>query len=106
LDWNLDIWRCEAWNGPLGSVFDLDRIPDQREPCSAGMMACYRNASIVDARRGRGHGCGAGARSRSNKDLRWLHSLTQRHSVALGTDRGDTEDAPLGSSAEASHGQC
>ena len=47
LDWNLDIWRCEAWNEPLGSVFDLDRIPDQREPCNACMMGCYRNASML-----------------------------------------------------------
>jgi len=47
LDWNLDIWRCEAWNEPLGSVFELDRIPDQREPCNACMMACYRNASML-----------------------------------------------------------
>ena len=47
LDWNLDIWRCEAWNQPLGSVFDLDRIADQREPCNACMMACYRNASML-----------------------------------------------------------
>jgi Radical SAM superfamily len=47
LDWSLDIWRCEAWNEPLGSVFDLDRIPDQREPCNACMMACYRNASML-----------------------------------------------------------
>jgi MoaA/NifB/PqqE/SkfB family radical SAM enzyme len=47
LDWNLDIWRCEAWNEPLGSVFDLDRIPDQREACNACMMACYRNASML-----------------------------------------------------------
>lgn len=47
LDWNLDIWRCEAWNEPLGSVFDLDRIPDQREVCNACMMACYRNASTL-----------------------------------------------------------
>jgi hypothetical protein len=46
-DWNLDIWRCEAWNEPLGSVFDLDRIPDQREPCNACMMACDRNASML-----------------------------------------------------------
>ena len=36
-----------AWNEPLGSVFDLDRIPDQREPCTACMMACYRNASML-----------------------------------------------------------
>ena len=47
LDWNLDIWRCEAWHEPLGSVFDLDRIPDQREPCNACMMGCYRNASML-----------------------------------------------------------
>ncbi|MBV9687690.1 MAG: radical SAM protein [Alphaproteobacteria bacterium] len=47
LDWNLDIWRCEAWNEPMGSVFDLDRIPDQREPCNACMMGCYRNASML-----------------------------------------------------------
>jgi MoaA/NifB/PqqE/SkfB family radical SAM enzyme len=47
LDWNLDIWRCEAWHEPLGSVFDLDHIPDQREPCNACMMASYRNASML-----------------------------------------------------------
>jgi len=47
LDWNLDIWRCEAWNEPLGSVFDLDNIPSQRDPCNACMMACYRNASML-----------------------------------------------------------
>src|SRR5215471_2095735 len=31
----------------MGSVFDLDRIPDQREPCNACMIACYRNASML-----------------------------------------------------------
>jgi len=47
LDWNLDIWRCEAWSEPMGSVFELDAIPDQREPCFDCMMACYRDASAV-----------------------------------------------------------
>jgi hypothetical protein len=47
LDWNLNIWRCEAWKEPLGSVFDLDRIPDQRDACNACMVACYRNASML-----------------------------------------------------------
>ena len=41
IDWNLDIWRCEAWAKPMGSVFDLDSIPDQVEPCFDCMMACY-----------------------------------------------------------------
>jgi MoaA/NifB/PqqE/SkfB family radical SAM enzyme len=47
LDWNLDIWRCEAWNRPLGSVFDFENIPDQREPCHACMMGCYRTTSAL-----------------------------------------------------------
>jgi hypothetical protein len=47
LDWNLDIWRCEAWSQPLGSVFDLDDFPDQRDPCFACTMSCYRNASAL-----------------------------------------------------------
>jgi MoaA/NifB/PqqE/SkfB family radical SAM enzyme len=47
LDWNLDIWRCEAWREPLGSIFEFDQIADQREPCNACMMACYRNASVL-----------------------------------------------------------
>jgi MoaA/NifB/PqqE/SkfB family radical SAM enzyme len=45
LDWNLDIWRCEAWSQPLGSVFDLEDFPDQRDACFACTMSCYRNAS-------------------------------------------------------------
>jgi MoaA/NifB/PqqE/SkfB family radical SAM enzyme len=47
LDWNLVIWRCEAWSKPLGSVFDLDRIPDQRDPCTACTMNCYRDTSVL-----------------------------------------------------------
>ncbi len=47
IDWNLDIWRCEAWAEPMGSVFDLDSIPDRCEPCFACMMGCYRNASAM-----------------------------------------------------------
>jgi hypothetical protein len=31
----------------MGSVFDLDHLPDQREPCNACMMACYRSASAL-----------------------------------------------------------
>jgi MoaA/NifB/PqqE/SkfB family radical SAM enzyme len=47
LDWNLNIWRCEAWSQPLGSVFDLDGFPDQRDECNACTMACYRHASAL-----------------------------------------------------------
>ncbi|HLX71999.1 MAG TPA: radical SAM protein [Verrucomicrobiae bacterium] len=47
IDWNLNVWRCEAWNKPYGSVFDLDKIPDCRDRCTACMMSCYRDASVL-----------------------------------------------------------
>jgi MoaA/NifB/PqqE/SkfB family radical SAM enzyme len=47
LDWNLQIWRCEAWSKPLGSVFDFEHIPDCRDRCTACMMSCYRDTSVM-----------------------------------------------------------
>lgn len=47
LDWDLNIWRCEAWSKPLGSVFDLDRIPICRDRCTACMMSCYRDTTVM-----------------------------------------------------------
>jgi MoaA/NifB/PqqE/SkfB family radical SAM enzyme len=104
LDWNLDIWRCEAWNEPQGSVFDLDRIPDQRtlQFLHDGLLPqCQR----ADARRRRRHGCRAGARGRSSRSCGGVAVPAQRGAVVLGTDRGESEDAPLGSPAEASCGR-
>ena len=47
LDWNLTIWRCEAWHEPLGSVFDLDTIPDRHDRCTACIQNCYRDTSVL-----------------------------------------------------------
>lgn len=47
LDWNLDIWRCERWPEPLGYVFELDHIPDNRDRCTACAISCYRDASVL-----------------------------------------------------------
>lgn len=47
LDWNLQIWRCEAWHEPLGSVFDFDRIADTRDRCTRCVMSCYRDTSVL-----------------------------------------------------------
>ncbi len=47
VDWNLNIWRCEAWSKPMGSVFDLDHLPDCRDHCTACMMSCYRDTSVL-----------------------------------------------------------
>ena len=47
LDWDLTIWRCEAWHEPLGSVFDLDRIADRTDRCTACIQNCYRDTSVL-----------------------------------------------------------
>jgi hypothetical protein len=47
MDWRLDVWRCEAWREPLGSVFDFDRLADDRTPCTACIMSCYRDTSVL-----------------------------------------------------------
>jgi MoaA/NifB/PqqE/SkfB family radical SAM enzyme len=46
VDWKLDVWRCEAWYQPLGSLLELDRFPDQRDHCTACTMSCYRDTSV------------------------------------------------------------
>ena len=46
LDWNLQIWRCEAWSEPFGSVFDFDEIADRRDRCTDCIMGCYRDTSV------------------------------------------------------------
>ena len=31
----------------MGSVFDFDRIADDRTPCTACIMSCYRDTSVL-----------------------------------------------------------
>jgi MoaA/NifB/PqqE/SkfB family radical SAM enzyme len=47
LDWNLQLWRCEAWSEPMGSVFDFDTIPNHTDRCTACNQNCYRDTSAL-----------------------------------------------------------
>lgn len=47
MDWRLDVWRCEAWRQPLGSVFDFGQAADDRTPCTACIMSCYRDTTVM-----------------------------------------------------------
>lgn len=47
MDWELNVWRCEAWSKPMGSVFDFARLPDDRTKCTACTMSCYRDSSTM-----------------------------------------------------------
>lgn len=47
LDWNLQLWRCCAWDKPLCSVFDYDGSQQVRDGCTHCSMDCYRDASVL-----------------------------------------------------------
>ena len=47
LDWNFDLWRCDAWHKPMCSVWDFDKVPLIRDGCTACMADCYRDSSVM-----------------------------------------------------------
>jgi MoaA/NifB/PqqE/SkfB family radical SAM enzyme len=47
LDWNYDIWRCDAWNKPMCSVWDFGNAPLIRDNCTACIADCYRDSSVM-----------------------------------------------------------
>jgi hypothetical protein len=47
MDWNFDVWRCDAWREPMCSVWDFDRTPLVRDGCTACIADCYRDSSVM-----------------------------------------------------------
>lgn len=47
LDWNYDVWRCDAWSKPMCSVWDFATTPFVRDGCTACIADCYRDSSVM-----------------------------------------------------------
>jgi MoaA/NifB/PqqE/SkfB family radical SAM enzyme len=47
MDWNFDIWRCDAWREPMCSVWDFAETPLVRDGCTACIADCYRDSSVM-----------------------------------------------------------
>jgi MoaA/NifB/PqqE/SkfB family radical SAM enzyme len=47
LDWNFDIWRCDAWRERMCSVWDFAETPLVRDGCHACIADCYRDSSVM-----------------------------------------------------------
>jgi MoaA/NifB/PqqE/SkfB family radical SAM enzyme len=47
MDWKLDLYRCEAWDKPMCSIWDFERTPLIRDGCTACMTDCYRDSSVM-----------------------------------------------------------
>lgn len=47
MDWNFDVWRCDAWQERMCSVWDFDNTPFVRDGCTACIADCYRDSSVM-----------------------------------------------------------
>ena len=47
LDWNLDLYRCHAWDKPMCNIYDFDESKLIRDGCTKCMIDCYRDPSVL-----------------------------------------------------------
>ena len=47
LDWNLDLYRCHAWDKPMCKVYEWDDSKLIRDGCTKCMIDCYRDPSVL-----------------------------------------------------------
>jgi hypothetical protein len=41
------MWRCDAWDKPMCSVWDFEETPFVRDGCTACIADCYRDSSVM-----------------------------------------------------------
>jgi MoaA/NifB/PqqE/SkfB family radical SAM enzyme len=47
LDWNLNLYRCHAWDKPMCNIYEFDSTRLIRDGCTKCMIDCYRDPSVM-----------------------------------------------------------
>ena len=47
MDWNFDVWRCDAWRERMCSIWEFAKTPFVRDGCTACIADCYRDSSVM-----------------------------------------------------------
>ena len=47
LDWNLNLYRCHAWETPMCNIYEFDQSKIIRDGCTKCMIDCYRDPSVM-----------------------------------------------------------
>jgi len=47
LDWNLNLYRCHAWEKPMCNIYEFDQSKIIRDGCTKCMIDCYRDPSVL-----------------------------------------------------------
>jgi MoaA/NifB/PqqE/SkfB family radical SAM enzyme len=81
LDWHLQLWRCHNWDRPLCDIRDFDGTQRVRDGCTACMIDCYRDDSVMQHV---GVAVSDGVRAASCGDFRqaWDHWADSRNLVS------------------------
>jgi hypothetical protein len=78
LDWNLQLWRCHNWDQPLCNIRDFDGSQRVRDGCTACMIDCYRDDSVMQ-HIGVAVSDGLRAAVRGNVRQAWKHWADRRN---------------------------
>ncbi|MBV8133857.1 MAG: radical SAM protein [Alphaproteobacteria bacterium] len=81
LDWHLQLWRCHNWDRPLCDIRDFDGTQRVRDGCTACMIDCYRDDSVMQHV---GVAMSDGVRAAAHGDFRqaWHHWTDGRNVVS------------------------
>jgi len=82
LDWNLQIWRCHHWDRPRCHIRDFDGPQRVRDGCTACMIDCYRDASVMQ-HVGVAVSDGVQAAARGHLGQAWSHWRDRRNLISL-----------------------
>jgi MoaA/NifB/PqqE/SkfB family radical SAM enzyme len=47
LDWDLNLYRCHAWDTPMCNIYEFDQSKLIRDNCTLCMIDCYRDPSVL-----------------------------------------------------------
>jgi len=82
LDWQLQLWRCQHWDRPLCHISEFDGSQRVRDGCTACMIDCYRDDSVMQHV---GVAVSDGLRAAARGDVRgaWRHCVDRRNLVSV-----------------------
>ena len=46
MDWDLNVYRCDFWSEPMGTIWEFADTPFIRDGCTRCMSDCYRDSSV------------------------------------------------------------
>lgn len=90
LDWHLNLYRCHNWEQPLCHITDFDGSQRLRDGCTACMIDCYRDNSVMQ-HIGVAVSDGIAAAMRGRVGEAWNHWFDRKNLTSL---KAVLEDAP------------